>query len=387
MSARSSRPQIDRPTDRDRDRDAATPSDGPVSRVGMTSEVRTRVASVPDLATSEALRTVQAGAAANQAGFESEDTPSADLVDDEADPLSTTDATFASVDLPEDLALALSHPAAAIPRGRGRAPGPDTVNSAAPASSNREARKREAEEDRVLMESAKQGDRAAFRTLVERHERRAFVIAVGLLRDEADAHEVVQEAFLRVYRGLDKFQGTSSFFTWLYRIISNLSIDVMRRPGRYVAPEPEDGQLGLRGIDEADYPLLSRIDGADPLDRLHRARLADRIRTALDALPPYHRGVIVMREIEGLSYEEMAEAMGVSKGTIMSRLFHARQKMQRALADCYAELPSSTERSSTVRGAAGVEADALISLAEQAHDDEGALLALSTKRRSGTVPS
>ncbi len=190
------------------------------------------------------------------------------------------------------------------------------------------------------MESARSGDDRAFRSLVERHERRAFVIAVGLLRDEADAREVVQEAFLRVHRGLDKFQGTSSFFTWLYRIISNLSIDVLRKPGRHVAPEPVDGQLP-QGVDEADFPLLARIEGADPLDYLDRHRLGERIRQALDALPPYHRGVIVMREIEGLSYEEMAEAMGVSKGTIMSRLFHARQKMQRALADCYAELETS----------------------------------------------
>jgi len=75
----------------------------------------------------------------------------------------------------------------------------------------------------------------------------------------------------------------------------------------------------------------------DPLDVIRRREIAARIQTALDALPPYHRGVILMREVEGMSYEEMAQAMGVSKGTIMSRLFHARQKLQRALADCYAE--------------------------------------------------
>jgi RNA polymerase sigma-70 factor, ECF subfamily len=349
MSARSSRPQIDHPGDRD----AELSSEGPVSRVGMTSEVRTRVA--PDAASVFSLSPV----AANRDSHDALVT----APDDDDETLSLPAADDAIADAAEDLELPL--PPEKTRGGRT----PDAVNSAAPASSNRESRKREAEEDRVLMESAKQGDRAAFRTLVERHERRAFVIAVGLLRDDADAHEVVQEAFLRVYRGLDKFQGTSSFFTWLYRIISNLSIDVMRRPGRYVAAEPEDGQLKLRGIDEADYPLLSRIDGADPLDKLHRARLADRIRTALDALPPYHRGVIVMREIEGLSYEEMAEAMGVSKGTIMSRLFHARQKMQRALADCYAELPSAADRGSPQRsGRLGL---ALDEGGERAGDGDG----------------
>ena len=76
---------------------------------------------------------------------------------------------------------------------------------------------------------------------------------------------------------------------------------------------------------------------ARAVDVIRRREIAARIQTALDALPPYHRGVILMREVEGMSYEEMAQAMGVSKGTIMSRLFHARQKLQRALADCYAE--------------------------------------------------
>jgi RNA polymerase sigma-70 factor (ECF subfamily) len=180
---------------------------------------------------------------------------------------------------------------------------------------------------------AQRGDQAAFRRLVERHQRRAFAIAMGLVRDENDARELVQEAFLRVYRGISSFQGGSSFFTWLYRIVTNLAIDLMRKPGRRDAE-----LLDNHTVDEdADFPLVSRIDGADPIDVMRRREIAQRIQVALDALPPYHRGVILMREVEGMSYEEMAQAMGVSKGTIMSRLFHARQKLQRALADCYAE--------------------------------------------------
>ncbi|MCC6553888.1 MAG: sigma-70 family RNA polymerase sigma factor [Polyangiaceae bacterium] len=200
-------------------------------------------------------------------------------------------------------------------------------------SSNREARRREAEEDRELIERAQRGDQAAFRALVERHQRRAFAIALGLVRDENDARELVQEAFLRVYKGLGSFQGGSSFFTWLYRIVMNLAIDLMRKPGRRDLELQEN-----QAVDEgAELPLVSRIDGADPIDVIRRREIAGRIQAALDALPEYHRGVILMREVEGMSYEEMAQAMGVSKGTIMSRLFHARQKLQRALADCYAE--------------------------------------------------
>lgn len=207
------------------------------------------------------------------------------------------------------------------------------VNSPPDQASNREARRREAEEDRELIVRAQNGDGKAFRRLVERHQRRAYAIALGLVRDPNDAHEIVQEAFLRVYRGLQSFQGGSSFFTWLYRIVTNLAIDLIRKPGRKDA-ELVDNQSA---DDETDFPLVSRIDGADPVNVIRRREIAARIQAALDALPPYHRGVILMREVEGMSYEEMAQAMNVSKGTIMSRLFHARQKLQKALADCYAE--------------------------------------------------
>ena len=206
----------------------------------------------------------------------------------------------------------------------------------------RVAREEEAEVDLELVGRAQKGDHTAFRALVERHQRRAFSIALGLVRNEQDARDVVQDAFIRVHKSLPTFQGQSSFFTWLYRIVTNLSIDLVRRPGRNTAELEEDrqrisspGEPG--GLSNADPIWMSRIDGADPIDVMRRKELAARMRVAIDALPSYHKAVILMREVEGLSYEEMADAMKVSKGTIMSRLFHARQKLQKALADCYAE--------------------------------------------------
>jgi RNA polymerase sigma-70 factor, ECF subfamily len=204
-------------------------------------------------------------------------------------------------------------------------------------SDQKQIRVREAEVDRALIAKAQAGDMAAFRSLVERHQRRAFSIALSLVRDENDARELVQDAFLRVFKGLGSFQGGSSFFTWLYRIITNLSIDLIRKPGRQGGGDLDDKRLEAEDAQEPDFALLSRIDGADPAEVVRRREIAARLQVALDALPSYHRGVIVMREIEGLSYEEMAQVMGVSKGTIMSRLFHARQKLQRALVDCYKE--------------------------------------------------
>jgi RNA polymerase sigma-70 factor (ECF subfamily) len=214
--------------------------------------------------------------------------------------------------------------------------------SAISASNTKQARQREAEEDRALIAKAQAGDTVAFRSLVERHERRAFSIALALVRDENDARELVQDAFLRVFKSLGTFQGGSSFFTWLYRIITNLSIDLIRKPGR--GHSELDEQSELESDQEFDFPLLGRPDGSDPVDVVRRHEIAARLQSAFEQLPPYHRGVIVMREVEGLSYEEMAQVMGVSKGTIMSRLFHARQKLQRALADCYAEQVGKSPR-------------------------------------------
>jgi RNA polymerase sigma-70 factor (ECF subfamily) len=205
------------------------------------------------------------------------------------------------------------------------------------ASNLKVERAQEAQEDRALVARAQAGDVTAFRRLVERHQRRAFTIAYALVRDEHDANELVQDAFLRVFKSLRSFQGGSSFFTWLYRIITNLSIDLKRKPGRQAGADLDEARLDLDADADMDLPFLSRLDGADPAGVVRRREIAARLQEALDGLPSYHRAVIVMREIDGLSYEEMAQATGVSKGTIMSRLFHARQKLQRALVDCYEE--------------------------------------------------
>ncbi len=210
------------------------------------------------------------------------------------------------------------------------------VNKPSSIASNTKAeRTSEAEEDRVLIERAQAGDLGAFRGLVERHQRRAFAVALALVRDENDASELVQDAFLRAYKSLPSFHGGSSFFTWLYRIVTNLGIDLIRKPGRHQVDGFDENRHDSN--EAVDLPFVGRLDGADPADQVRRREIGARVQTALDALPSYHRAVIVMREIDGMSYEEMAKVMEVSKGTIMSRLFHARQKLQRALADCYEE--------------------------------------------------
>lgn len=184
--------------------------------------------------------------------------------------------------------------------------------------------------DYGLVELSRGGDQRAFAELVHRYEARAQRVALGLLKNEQDACEVVQEAFLRVHRRLGSYEGSASFFTWLYRIVTNLSIDLLRKPAR------QEARDNVSEEEAADWGA-TRVPEGDPFELICRAELLERVQHSIQRLPTYHRGVIIMRELRGLSYEEMAQEMGVSKGTIMSRLHHARQKLQRSLAPIYRE--------------------------------------------------
>jgi RNA polymerase sigma-70 factor (ECF subfamily) len=184
-------------------------------------------------------------------------------------------------------------------------------------------------DDRELVTAAQRGDRDAFKTLFERYHRRAYALALGVVRHPDDALDVVQEAFIKAHKHLDKFEGNASFYTWLYRIVMNLAIDHLRKHRKVKPVELDETRLEVEG----DDPLLPRILGGNPGQALIDKQIRSRIDDALDQLSENHRAVLVMRELEGLSYEDMAQAMSCSKGTIMSRLFHARRNMQKRLLD------------------------------------------------------
>lgn len=183
-------------------------------------------------------------------------------------------------------------------------------------------------EDAILVKRAQAGDRDAFRQLFERYHQRAYALAMGVVRHPQDAQDVVQDAFIKAHRYLPKFEGTSSFYTWFYRIVMNLSIDYIRKRKRGRAVEYNDAISGAEQSELEDNALLPRILGEDPGRSLYRKEIRGQISTALEELSDNHRSVLVMREIEGMSYDEMADIMNCSKGTIMSRLFHARKNMQ-----------------------------------------------------------
>jgi RNA polymerase sigma-70 factor (ECF subfamily) len=153
-----------------------------------------------------------------------------------------------------------------------------------------------------------------------------YALAFGILRSREDAWDVAQEAFVKAYKNLDRFEGTAAFYTWLYRITYNLSIDTLREKARHHAVDLS----ATKKIEEA-MEREGRLDLGNPDETAQRKELKVVIEKALNLLSEKHRAIIVLREIEGLSYEEMADVLGISKGTVMSRLFHARQNLQALL--------------------------------------------------------
>jgi RNA polymerase sigma-70 factor (ECF subfamily) len=186
------------------------------------------------------------------------------------------------------------------------------------------------EEDALLVSKCLAGDDGAFRKLVENYQRKVFTIAFGVLRNHDAAMDVTQDAFVKVHRHLPKFKGNSSFYTWLYRIVVNLCIDRKRRASRAAEVDYDDA-LRHDGNNSSGATTLASISIGQPGKELERKELRQKMHTALEKLSEDHRQILVLREVEGLSYEEISDILGLAKGTVMSRLFHARQNFKSAL--------------------------------------------------------
>jgi RNA polymerase sigma-70 factor (ECF subfamily) len=182
--------------------------------------------------------------------------------------------------------------------------------------------------DADVIARARKGDHDAFRVLVERYQGRAYNLALRVLRDEEWARDVVQEGFLKVYRSLDRFEGRSSFYTWLYRIVMNLCLDAKRsdRSNRHV--EWDDAAPLEADPGSADAVSSVHQEQVGPAGALERAELRGFVARAIEQLPDDARQTLLLREVEGLSYAEIAECLGVPKGTVMSRLHHARRRVR-----------------------------------------------------------
>ena len=182
--------------------------------------------------------------------------------------------------------------------------------------------------DWELVRRCKEDDREAFHELVERYQHRAVRIALGMLHDPDDAQEVAQEAFTKVFTSIKSFKEEASFYTWLYRIVYNLSIDRKRQKSRQPQPEYKS-DLGDNETDPIE--LLPAETKTDPYERTSDKELGARIQGALEELTPAHKAVILLRIVEGLPYEEISHILQCSRGTVMSRLHYARKRLQTIL--------------------------------------------------------
>jgi RNA polymerase sigma-70 factor (ECF subfamily) len=186
-------------------------------------------------------------------------------------------------------------------------------------------------DDLQIVELAQQGDRDAFRELVERYQRKVYSICYGMLKNPDDSLDVSQEVFIKVYRNIEKFNQQSSFYTWLYRITVNMCIDHIRKNKRVKIVEYDDA-ISREANGGDDFLLPSKL-GLHPDKVYGRKELREKMLEALESLGEKHRTILILREIDGLSYEEIADVLNISKGTVMSRLFHARKYFQEAISE------------------------------------------------------
>ena len=191
------------------------------------------------------------------------------------------------------------------------------------------------EDELELVARCQSGDREAFNELVTRYRHRAFAMIYHMVRNEQDAWDLAQDGFLKAWKSIGRFRGQSSFFTWLYRILMNVTIDWTRRKHIESGTEFDDA-IGLSGI--APGAVTAPRTELAPIARVSDKEIRARIDEAIARLSPEHRQAILLREIEGLEYQEIADAMGCSIGTVMSRLFYARKKLQAMLKDVYDNL-------------------------------------------------
>jgi RNA polymerase sigma-70 factor (ECF subfamily) len=184
-----------------------------------------------------------------------------------------------------------------------------------------------------LVKRCQTGQTEAFDELVTRYRTRVFAMIYNMVHNEQDAWDLAQESFVKAWKSIKRFRQHSSFYTWIYRIVMNVTIDWLRKKQVKGTGAEFDDSIQLKQVDPASRTLPK----ADPLphERMQRGEIRKKIDNAIKQLSPEHRAVILMKEIEGMQYHEIAETLGCSIGTVMSRLFYARKRLQNLLRDVY----------------------------------------------------
>ncbi len=175
------------------------------------------------------------------------------------------------------------------------------------------------QDDNELILKAQKGDSYSFDLLVKRYQKKIYFLAYRMVKNHDAADDIAQETFIHAYFAIKSFKLGYSFYSWLYRICMNLSINFLKRQ-KFVIPESQ--------FEEVASPLERQTTRMDPSNHFALKELENKIEKAIDSLPPKYKAVLVLRIYEDLSYEEIAQTLKISLGTVMSRLFRAREKMQ-----------------------------------------------------------
>ena len=203
-------------------------------------------------------------------------------------------------------------------------PNPDTEPSAAPLDPP----------DTVLVARAQKGDVHAYEELVRRHHKRIYALVYNMTSNKEDTEDLVQDVFIKGFSALPHFKGQSSFYTWIYRIAINRVINFVKKRKRRATLSLNDIDSGVER--EVDM-LLSSQQSSAPRRETNLNELQERLNASLQKLSEKHRTVVVMHDIQGIPHDTIAETLGVSAGTVRSRLFYARQLLQNELSDLFHE--------------------------------------------------
>ena len=186
-------------------------------------------------------------------------------------------------------------------------------------------------EDAELIDRFKNGDEASFSVLVERHSSRAYQIAYGVLGSREDAQEVAQDVFVRIHKALHKFRGDAEFTTWMYRIAMNLARNKYRWNKCRGSQKSITIHAPLDGSDDGSRVMQLPSDRQQPDQEISTDEFEDRISEEIEKLPPLYREALVLRNVEDMSYEQIANVLGCKLGTIKSRIARAREELRRRL--------------------------------------------------------
>ena len=203
-----------------------------------------------------------------------------------------------------------------------------TVNNGKTAASKPECEPPDAE----LVLRSQNGDTKAFDELVTRYRGKVYAMIVNMIHNDADAWDLAQDAFVKAWKALPRFEARSNFYTWLYRISHNVTYDWLRK--KKVRGDGAEFDDTIQSAIEPGAHTAPRAI-SQPDENAEKSELRQKIEAAIGKLSPDHRAVIVLKEVDGMKYQEIADTVGVSIGTVMSRLFYARKKLQGLLKDAH----------------------------------------------------